>query len=168
MEDLEEAIQRGDTKKVIDRIQYIESADDFYTLIDLALELGDMSTLWYIMEIGDRYVDDLDDYLLSKCPPVIGGLACDFFDQREKPFFVLQRAIRMADRASLLYALNLLYTSIRPDYFQGYDTLSYQRLLDHNNLLRTEIKEELLEAEPSFLKEVFSDLPRDLQASLLL
>lgn len=168
MEDAEEALATGNTLELISNLRDVEEPDDFRALVDQALDLQDFNALWYITEIGNRYDEDLDTYLLERCGTNGQTLPCTFLQNRDNAMSVLQEAVVNGDEDALLFALDLLYAPVDPSAFPGYSTQDYERTLAQSRLLDQQVEKILLQASPSFLERIFSLLPERLRVNLIL
>ena len=168
MDDVEDALLTGNSLELIRHLRDVEEPEDFRLLVDEALNLEDFSALWYIIEIGSRYDEDLDNYILEKCGTNGQTIPCDFFQNRDNAMTVLENAVLTGDEDLLLYAIDLLYSPLDPINFSGYSTQDYERSIAQSRLLDQEVEDILQQASPSFLKRVFSLLPERLRVNLIL
>ena len=168
MEDVEEALSTGNTRDLIILLRDIEEPDDFRILINQALDLQDFTSLWYIMEIGSRYDEDLDSYLLEQCGLNGQTLPCVFLQNRDNAISVLQDAVRDGDEDALLFALDLLYSPLDPTAFVGYSSQDYERTLAQSRLLDRQVENILQQASPTFFNRIFPLLPERLRVNLIM
>ena len=168
MEDAEEALLTGNTLEIIRNLRDVEEPDDFRFLVDQALDLQDFTSLWYIMEIGSRYDEDLDSYLLERCGTNGQTLPCTFLQNRDNAIVVLEDAVINGDEDALLYALDLLYAPLDPTAFPGYSSQEYERSLVQSRLIDQEVENILLQASPSFFNRIFTSLPERLRVNLIM
>ena len=168
MDDVEEALLTGNTLDIIRNLRDVEEPEDFRVLVDQALDLQDFTALWYIMEIGIRYDDDLDSYLLERCGTNGQTLPCTFLQNRDNAMSVLRDAVVNGDEDALLFALDLLYSPLDPSAFPGYSTQDYERTLAQSRLIDREVEDILIQATPTFLDRIFPLIPERLRVNLIM
>jgi hypothetical protein len=166
MEDAEEALLVGNSIDLITHLRDIDKVEDFRSLINQAIDLGDFNALWYIAEVGSYYDENIDSYILNQCGINGQTIPCIFLQSRGDPMMVLEDAVINGDEDSLLYAIDLLYNPVNPSNFIGYSSQEYKRILVRSHNIDRRVEEILLQASPSFLKRIFSRLPRRLQVNL--
>lgn len=155
MEDAEEALLNGNPHALITHIKDIEEIEDFRFLVDLCLKLQDFAALWFIMEVGSRYDEELDSYLFGRCGTSGQTLPCDFLQKRNNSIDTLKIAVLHGDEDLLFYALDILYSPLDPTTLEGYSSRDYKRMLNRSQDLDRIIEKILLQGSPSFLKSVF-------------
>jgi hypothetical protein len=166
--DLADALLSGNPNLIISSVEELEDEEDFQEALSLALSLGDYNTLWYLLEMGSLYSDNLDEFLLKQCGKEGQSLPCDLLQNMDNPEGALKRAIQEADESLALYAINLLYSPIETKLLSGYSSQDYNRAQEYSREVELYVEETLLEATPSFLDLLFPSLPKRLQSNLLL
>lgn len=165
MEDVIDALSNEQVKDVILTLRDISEPEDYRYLIKTALDLEDTNALWYLLEVGSRYDDELEDYFLEQCGFNGQTLPCSLYPRRD-PLRTLEEAVRTGNKELSLYSLDLLSSPLNPEDYRGYSSQDYQHVIDKSQQLNDEIEAILLNAQPGFLESIFDDLPKTLQVRL--
>lgn len=165
MEDIIDALSNEQVKDVILALRDVTEPDEFRYLINVALNLEDINALWYFLEVGSKYDDELEDYFLEQCGLNGQTIPCGLYPLRN-PLLMFEEAVQTGNKELFLYSLDLLSSPLNAEDYRGYSSQDYQRIIDKSQQLNDDIEIILRTAQPSFLEDIFVDLPKTLQVRL--
>ncbi len=170
MEDAQDAITKGNSRQLVEAVRtFIPSQDDLKSLIDTALNFSDYDAIWYLLEIASREnITNLSKYVMNKCGTVGERFPCQVVSRLNDPFGVLQEAVNNANTDLVLYSIDILYSSLDPTFFVGYDTNDYMETEEIAKEIDRRVEAILMGATPAYFSSLFGLLPNRLRTNLIL